>query len=163
MHCCFSAGNMETDKNDKKKKKSKKRSKQDSIAYKIHREKANARKSKFLDKMTPEHKEMKRLKDREYCHRKKNENKVKTVSDMTESQKKKQRKLWRKNSQKYRQKKKMMGNILANSPPNSENEVENDNRVSRKKSGRKLVKKIKHKFTELLKNRKIKYRKCKEL
>ncbi|KAK9885072.1 hypothetical protein WA026_009296 [Henosepilachna vigintioctopunctata] len=87
------------------KKKSKKRLKQDSIAYRKHREKAYARKSKFLDKMTPEQREMKRLKDREYYQRKKAENKVKTVSDMTERQKRKQRKSWRKNSQKYKEKK----------------------------------------------------------
>lgn len=92
----FSTGNMENDKNEEKKKQ-KKRSKQDSIAYKKHREKANARKRKFLDKMTPEQREMKILKDREYYQRKKAENKVKTVSDMTERQKRKQRKLWRKN------------------------------------------------------------------
>ncbi|KAK9880145.1 hypothetical protein WA026_008660 [Henosepilachna vigintioctopunctata] len=86
--------------------------------------------------MTPEQREMKRLKDREYYQRKKAENKVKTVSDMTERQKRKQKKSWRKNSQKYRQKKKMLPNILSNSPPDSENEIEIDNRLSRKRSGR---------------------------
>ena len=61
---------MENDKNEEK-RKSKKRLKQNSIAYKRHRENANARKRKFLNKMTPEQKEMKRLKDREYYQRKK--------------------------------------------------------------------------------------------
>lgn len=39
---------------------------------------------------------MKRLKDREYYQRKKAENKVKTINDMTEREKRKQRKAWRK-------------------------------------------------------------------
>ncbi|CAH2020194.1 unnamed protein product [Acanthoscelides obtectus] len=73
----FSTSNMENNKNEKK-NNSKKRLKQKSIAYKRHRENANARKSKFLDNMTPEQKEMKRLKDREYNQRKKAEKKVKT-------------------------------------------------------------------------------------
>ncbi|XP_063363882.1 uncharacterized protein LOC134652649 [Cydia amplana] len=158
----FSTGNMENDKNEEK-KKSKKRSKQDSTAYKKHREKANARKRKFLDKMTPEQREVKRLKDREYYQRKKAENKVKTVSDMTERQKRKQRKLWRKNSQKYRQKKKMMANILANSPPDSENEIENDNRVSRKTSGRKQVKKDKAQAYRTVKKQKNKIQKMQRI
>ncbi|KAF5292294.1 hypothetical protein FQA39_LY03328 [Lamprigera yunnana] len=42
-----------------------------SIAYQRLCEKANARKLKYLDKMTPEQKEMITLKDREYYHRKK--------------------------------------------------------------------------------------------
>lgn len=145
------------------KKKSKKRLKQDSIAYKKHREKANARKRKFLDKMTPEQREMKRLKDREYYQRKKAENKVKTVSDMTERQKRKQRKSWSKNSQKYRQKKKMLANILSNSPPDSENEIESDNRLSRKRSGRKLVKKDKAQAYRTVKEQKDKIQKMQRI
>lgn len=39
--------------------------------------------------MTPEQKEMKRLKDREYYQKKKAENKVKTVGDMTKREKRK--------------------------------------------------------------------------
>ncbi|KAL3282625.1 hypothetical protein HHI36_005800 [Cryptolaemus montrouzieri] len=70
----FSTSYMEHDQNEKK-KKSKKRLKQDSIAYKRHRVKANARKRKFLNRMTPEQKETERLKDREYYQKKKAENK----------------------------------------------------------------------------------------
>lgn len=63
--------------------------KQGSIAYKGYCEKDNAKKRNFLNKMTPEQKEMKRLKDREYYQRKKAENKVKTVGDMTKREKSK--------------------------------------------------------------------------
>lgn len=73
----FNTSYMENDKN-KEKKKSKKRLKEDSIAYKKHHGKANARKRKFLNKMTLKQIEMKRLKDREYYQRKKAENDVKT-------------------------------------------------------------------------------------
>lgn len=153
---------MENDKSEKK-TKSKKRLKEDSIAYKKYREKANARKRKFLDKMTPEQKEMKRLKDREYYQRKKAENKVKTVNDMTERQKRKQRKTWRINSQKYRQKKKMIANILADSPPDTENEIEDDNRESRKKAGRKQVKKDKAQAYRTVKKQKHKIQKMEKI
>ncbi|KAG6443763.1 uncharacterized protein LOC115456138 [Manduca sexta] len=144
---------MENDKNEEK-RKSKKRLKQDSVAYKRHREKANARKRKFLDNMTPEQKEMKRLKDREYYQRKKAEKKVKTISDMTEREKRKQRKSWREYSQKYRQKKKMMENILADSPPASENEMKSDIRELRKKSGRKRIKKDRAQAYRIIKKQK---------
>lgn len=109
--------------------------------------------------MTPEQKEMKRLKDREYYQRKKAENKVKTINDMTEREKRKQRKAWRKNSQKYRQKKKMLANVLADSPPCSENEMENNIHESRKKAGRKQVKKDKAQAYRTVKKQKHKIQK----
>lgn len=55
---------MKTNENGKKKKKSKKALKRDSVAYLRHREKANARKRNFLDKMTEEQREIKRAKDK---------------------------------------------------------------------------------------------------
>ncbi|KAL3287881.1 hypothetical protein HHI36_002339 [Cryptolaemus montrouzieri] len=73
------------------KRNSRKRLKQNSIAHKRHGVKVNARKHKFLNKMTPEQKEMKISKDREYYQRKKAKNKVETASDMTEREKRKQR------------------------------------------------------------------------
>lgn len=75
--------------------------------------------------MTPEQKEKKILKDKEYYQRKKAEKKIKTISEMSEREKRKQRKIWRKNSQKYREKQKILSNVLANSPTDSQNKMEN--------------------------------------
>lgn len=61
---------METPDKEKNKKKSQKKLKKDSAAYLRQREKANARKRKFLDKMTEDQKEIKRAKDREYYKKK---------------------------------------------------------------------------------------------
>lgn len=63
---------MESHKVEKNKNRSKKQIKKNSTAYLRQREKANARKRKFLDKMTEEEKEIKRAKGREYYHKKKN-------------------------------------------------------------------------------------------
>ncbi|CAG9782469.1 unnamed protein product [Diatraea saccharalis] len=100
-----------------KKKRTRKQLKKDSAAYLRQREKANARKRKFLDKMTEQQKEIKRAKDREYYKKKKEENKVKKISDMTEREKRKQRKDWKKASKKYRDKKKGLANLISNTPP----------------------------------------------
>ena len=64
---------METPDKEKNKKKSQKKLKKDSAAYSRQREKANARKRKFLDKMTEDQKEIKRAKDREYYKKKSRE------------------------------------------------------------------------------------------
>lgn len=60
----------------------------------------------FLDKITPEQKEIKRAKFREYYHKMKGENKIKHVSEMSEREKRQQRKKWKEASKKYREKKK---------------------------------------------------------
>lgn len=57
---------MESQETEKNKKRSKKQVKKNSSAYLPLREKANARKRKFLDKMTEEEREIKRAKDRAY-------------------------------------------------------------------------------------------------
>lgn len=92
---------------DGKKKTTKKTFKKNSSAYLKYREKANARKRNFLDKMTEEQREIKRAKDRETYQKKKAENKVKKITDMTEREKRKQRKQWKHASKKYRDKKKI--------------------------------------------------------
>lgn len=107
---------MELNEDGKNNQKSNKTLKKDSSAYSYHREKANARKRKFLDNMTEEQKEIKRAKDREYYHKKKAENKVKKISDITESKKRAVRKQWKKASKKYRQKKKMLANAVSDTP-----------------------------------------------
>ena len=56
--------NMEEDKN-KNEKPSKKKINRNSAVYLRQRKKANARKRKFLNKMTPEQREMKRAKDKD--------------------------------------------------------------------------------------------------
>lgn len=66
---------MESDEAGKNKKRPKKQLKKDSSAYLRQREKANARKRKFLDKMTPEQREIKRAKDRAYYQKKKQKRK----------------------------------------------------------------------------------------
>ncbi|XP_059047408.1 uncharacterized protein LOC131842859 [Achroia grisella] len=68
-------------------------------------EKAKARKRKFLDKMTPEQKALKKKKDLQYYHKKKAEKK-KHISELPENQRVKLRELWRINSKKYRERKK---------------------------------------------------------
>lgn len=98
-----------------------------------------------------------------YYQRKKAENKVKTVSDMTERQKRKQRKSWRKNLKTIDRKKKTLANILSNSPPDSANEIESDNRLSRKRSGRKLVKKDKAQAYRTAKKQKDKIQKMQRI
>lgn len=75
---------MEEDKN-KNEKLSKKKINRNSAAYLRQRKKANARKCKFLNKMTPEQREMKREKDKEYYQRKKAEKKTKSLSEMFET------------------------------------------------------------------------------
>lgn len=59
---------------------------------------------------------MKRKKDREYYQRKKQKGKRKSISEMTESEKRQQRKIWKKNSQKYRKNRKLQANISIYSP-----------------------------------------------
>lgn len=142
---------------NKQQKQSKKKVNQNSAAYLKQREKENARKRKFLDKMTPEQKEMKKVKDREYYARKKAENKTKTISDMSEREKRQQRKQWKKNSQKYREKKRMLTSILNNSPPASENEPNDDPGPSavRAKLGRKAVKKDRSKAYRTIRKQKM--------
>lgn len=113
---------METPDAEKNIKRTKKKLKKDSAAYLRQREKANARKRKFLDKMTDEQRELKRAKDREYYKKKKAEKKVKNIADMTEREKRKQRKDWKKASKKYREKKKALANIISDTPPQSDDE-----------------------------------------
>lgn len=62
---------MESHKAENNNIRSKKQIKKNSTAYLRQREKANARKRKFLDKMTEEEKEIKRAKGREYYYKKK--------------------------------------------------------------------------------------------
>lgn len=114
---------METPDREKNKKKTKKKLKKDSAAYLRQREKANARKRKFLDKMSEEQREIKRAKDREYYKKKKAEKKVKRVADMTERERRKQRKCWKNASKKYREKKKGLANIISNTPPQSDDDL----------------------------------------
>lgn len=77
-----------------------------SACYLRQREKANARKRKFMEKMTPEDKEKKRAKDRQYYQNKKAERTTKVKRNMSEHEKGIQRKRWRIASMKYREKKK---------------------------------------------------------
>lgn len=114
---------METPDKEKNKKITQKKLKKDSAAYLRQRENANARKRKFLDKMTEQQKEIKRAKDREYYKKKKAENKVKKITDMTDREKRKQRKDWKKASKKYREKKKGSANLLSNTPPQSDDDL----------------------------------------
>lgn len=130
---------METPDKERNKKNTKKQVKKDSAAYLRQREKANARKRKFLAKMTEEQKEIKRAKDREYYEKKKLENKVKKITDMTEREKRKQRKNWKKASKKYREKKKGLANLISNTPPQSDEEI--DVSRQRRQVGRKIVRK----------------------
>ncbi|CAH1987621.1 unnamed protein product [Acanthoscelides obtectus] len=123
-----------------KRKLSKKQLKKNSSAYLRQREKANARKKKFLDKMTEEEIEIKRAKDRAYYRKKKAEKKVKNISEMTEREKRKQRKIWKEASKKYREKKKKLSTILNNTPPHSDDELAATPSV-RKTVGRKIVRK----------------------
>lgn len=126
---------------EKNKKRSKKQVKKNSSAYLQQREKANARKRKFLDKMTEEEREFKRAKDREYYQKKKAEKKVKNVGEMTEREKRKQRKIWKEASKKYREKKKAISSIINNTPPNSDNESAAARHSVRRTVGRKIVRK----------------------
>lgn len=130
---------METPDKEKNKKIPKKL-KKDSAAYLRQREKANARKRKFLDKMTEEQKEIKRAKDREYYRKKKAEKKVKKITDMTEREKRKQRKDWKKASKKYREKKKSLANLVSNTPPQSDDDLAAVP-PERRQVGRKIVRK----------------------
>ena len=135
---------METEQ-PKKKKTSKKNINKNSAAYIKQRQKANARKRKYLDNLTLEQRELKKAKDREYYQKKKAENKIKSIKSMTEREKRKQRALWKKNSRKYRQKKENLVNIITNTPPQSEDEnihVHNDTPyLTKRKRGRKVVRK----------------------
>lgn len=157
------AANMETNENGKTKKKTKKELKKDSMAYLRHREKANARKRKFLDNMTEEQKEIKRAKDREYYQKKKAENKVNKISDLTEREKRALRKQWKEASKKYRAKKKMLANAVSNTPPPSDNELDipllplpPSRDLTRKQRGRKKVKKDRTKaYRKILKQKGI--------
>lgn len=145
----------------KKKKTSKKIINKNSAAYIKQRQKANARKRKYLDNLTKEQRELKKAKDREYYQKKKAANKIKFINDMTEREKRKQRALWKKNSRKYRQKKKNLTNTLNNTPPLSEEEsMTNDTPRSTKRNreGRKVVRKDRAKAYRTIakKNSKIK-------
>ncbi|KAL4717885.1 hypothetical protein ACJJTC_005730 [Scirpophaga incertulas] len=113
---------METPHKEKNKKKSQKKLKKDSAAYLRQREKANARKRKFLDRMTEEQREIKRAKDREYYKKKKAEKKVKNIANMT-NREKRQRKDWKIASKKYREKKKALINMIRDTPPQSDDEL----------------------------------------
>lgn len=86
----------------------------ESSSYLLQREKANARKRKFLDKMTAEQRELKKAKDREYYWKHKEHNKVKKIINMTEQEKEKIRKNWKEASIRYREKKKKITNIVDN-------------------------------------------------
>lgn len=93
----------------------------------------------FLDKITPEQKEIKRAKFREYYHKMKGENKIKHVSEMSEREKRQQRKNGKK-PQKSTEKRKN-ANAVSNSPLPSENLPAVDAyRTSRKQLARKTVK-----------------------
>lgn len=120
---CFINRIMETPGKEKNKKMTQKKLEKDSVAYLRYREKANARKRKFLAKMTEEQKEIKRAKAREYYKKQKAENKVKKISDMTERQKQQLRKNWKIRSKKYRQKKKCLTNAISNTPPQSDDNL----------------------------------------
>ncbi|KAG6441738.1 hypothetical protein O3G_MSEX002009 [Manduca sexta] len=74
------------------------------LDYLRRRIKANARKKRFLDKMTDEQKAIKRAKDREYYHKKKTENKPRKITEFTEREKLNIREKWREASRKYRKK-----------------------------------------------------------
>lgn len=78
---------------NRKEKLSKRKINRNSAAYIKQLEKANARKRKFMNKMTPEQREIKKAIDREYYQRKKTERKIKSINDMSERQKRQQRKL----------------------------------------------------------------------
>ncbi|CAH1970101.1 unnamed protein product [Acanthoscelides obtectus] len=132
--------NMESQDAATKRKLSKKQLKKNSSAYLRQGEKANARKKKFLDKMTEEEIEIKRAKDRAYYRKKKAEKKVKNIAEMTEREKRKQRKIWKEASKKYREKKKTLSTILNNTPPHSDDELAASPSV-RKTVGRKIVRK----------------------
>lgn len=131
---------MKTPDKEKNKKKTQKKLKKDSASYLRQREKANARKRKFLDKLTEEQREIKRAKDREYYKKKKAEKKVKTIADMTEREKRKQRKCWKNASKKYREKKKGLANIISNTPPQSDDDLVTVP-LERRQVGRKTVRK----------------------
>lgn len=73
-----------------------------SLTYIRHRERANARKQRFLQNLTPEQRELKKAKDREYYHKKKAFKKRKSIKDMSEEEREHQRKLWRDSAKKYR-------------------------------------------------------------
>ncbi|KAL4713418.1 hypothetical protein ACJJTC_010403 [Scirpophaga incertulas] len=131
---------METPHKEKNKKKSQKKLKKDSAAYLRQREKANARKRKFLDRMTEEQREIKRAKDREYYKKKKAEKKVKNIANMTNREKRQQRKDWKIASKKYREKKKALINMIRDTPPQSDDELAVVPSV-RRQVGRKSVRK----------------------
>lgn len=118
---CFYS-NMESQEAEKKQKRQKYLTKKYSAAYLRQREKANAKKRMFLDKMTVEQREIKRAKNRAYFKKKKAENKVKNITEMTEREKRKQRKAWKEASKKYREKKKALANIISNIPPLSDDD-----------------------------------------
>ncbi|KAJ8705677.1 hypothetical protein PYW08_012723 [Mythimna loreyi] len=107
---------MEPQEPKKKRKRTKKKLEKNSIAYLREREKANARKKRFLDKMTDEEKELKRAKDRAYHHRKKAD-KNRKIAVMSEEEKIRQREVWNRAAKKYRQRKKSASNMGNNIPP----------------------------------------------
>ncbi|KAL3273306.1 hypothetical protein HHI36_014757 [Cryptolaemus montrouzieri] len=86
------------------------------------REKANTRKRKFSENMTPEEREIKRAKKWECYQKKKARNKVIKVANMTDHEKHKQRKQWKQALKKYKEKKKMLANIVRNTHLSSEDE-----------------------------------------
>ncbi|CAH0552457.1 unnamed protein product [Brassicogethes aeneus] len=90
--------------------------------------------------MTEEERDIKRAKDRAYYQKKKGENKVKNIAEMTEREKRKQRKIWKEASKKYREKKKALSSIVNNTPPHSDDNLAATLSV-RKTVGRKIVRK----------------------
>lgn len=95
---------MYRSKTRQKRQKLKCKIKQDSPTYLTQRQKANARKRRFLDKMTDEQKEIKRCKDRAYYRKKKAEGNSKSITQLTEQEKRKKRNSWKEASKKYRNK-----------------------------------------------------------
>ncbi|CAH0673870.1 unnamed protein product [Spodoptera exigua] len=75
-----------------------------SPAYIRQRQIANARKRVYLDKLTPEQREIKKAKDREYYYKKKNTMQRRSIYDLPEDKQLKLRAQWNRNTKKYRQK-----------------------------------------------------------
>uniref|UniRef100_A0A2H1WCE9 SFRICE_005657 n=1 Tax=Spodoptera frugiperda TaxID=7108 RepID=A0A2H1WCE9_SPOFR len=75
-----------------------------SPAYVRQRQLANARKRIYLDNLTPEQKEIKKAKDREYYHEKKKKmTQSRSIYNLTEEAQLKLRAQWKENTKKYRQ------------------------------------------------------------
>ncbi|CAL1299705.1 unnamed protein product [Larinioides sclopetarius] len=83
-----------------------------SLAYKIQREKGNARNRKYFEKMTDAQREERNRKRREAYQKKKDLNLVKSINDLTPGQQQKQRKYWRKTSVNYRKRKQQLKDVV---------------------------------------------------